>query len=110
MHKLNLTIIMLNNDGGGIFSYLPQAKEPKHFEKLFGTPTGLNYEHAVRMYDGQYTKINDWEDFRIAVKDSINNEGLNVIEIPTDRAKNTSSHREMWGHVSREINNFLQDV
>ncbi|MBS4202481.1 2-succinyl-5-enolpyruvyl-6-hydroxy-3-cyclohexene-1-carboxylic-acid synthase [Lederbergia citrea] len=110
LHKLNINIILLNNDGGGIFSYLPQAKEPKYFELLYGTPTGLNYEHAVQMYHGQYTKIFDWDGFKLAILEAVSHEGLNVIEIPTDRAKNLESHREMWQHVSREINNYLQDV
>ena len=35
-----LTVILVNNDGGGIFSFLPQASEKTHFEDLFGTPTG----------------------------------------------------------------------
>ena len=110
MYKLNLTIILLNNDGGGIFSYLPQSEEPKHFELLFGTPTGLNYEHAVRMYQGQYTKIGEWQGFRAAVLDAVKGEGLKVIEIPTDRDKNITSHREMWKQISWEIDNFLQDT
>ena len=68
----------------------------------------MNMQSECMMVNIQKSMIG--KDFRIAVKDSINHEGLNVIEIPTDRAKNTSSHREMWGHVSREINNFLQDI
>lgn len=110
LHKLNVTIILLNNDGGGIFSYLPQAEEPKHFEVLFGTPTGLNYEHAVRMYHGQYTRVFDWEGYRMAVMDAVSYDGLNVIEVPTDREKNIVSHRAMWERVSREINKYLQGV
>lgn len=110
LHKLNITVVLLNNDGGGIFSYLPQYGEPKHFEVLFGTPTGLNYEHAVQMYHGQYTKILDWEGLKMAILDSVSYEGLNVIEIPTDRERNLTSHREMWQKVSQEINLFLQDA
>ncbi|MCM3113442.1 2-succinyl-5-enolpyruvyl-6-hydroxy-3-cyclohexene-1-carboxylic-acid synthase [Lederbergia lenta] len=110
IYNLNINIILLNNDGGGIFSYLPQIKEPKHFEVLFGTPTGLNFEHAVKLYHGQYTRINDWESFQVAMIDAANYEGLNVIEIPTDRAENTASHRRIWEQVSREINKYLQSV
>ena len=43
IHKLNLIILLLNNDGGGIFRYLPQSKE-NHFEHLFLTPQGINFE------------------------------------------------------------------
>src|SRR6266566_5956860 len=53
LHELNLTIVLINNDGGGIFSFLPQAAYPEHFERLFGTPTGLDFRLAVQMYGGQ---------------------------------------------------------
>jgi 2-succinyl-5-enolpyruvyl-6-hydroxy-3-cyclohexene-1-carboxylate synthase len=43
LHQLNITIILINNDGGGIFSFLPQAGLPRHFETLFGTPIGLDF-------------------------------------------------------------------
>ena len=46
MHNLNITIIVVNNNGGGIFSFLPQRDEEQHFELLFGTPTNLTFEHA----------------------------------------------------------------
>ncbi|KPV48182.1 2-succinyl-5-enolpyruvyl-6-hydroxy-3-cyclohexene-1-carboxylate synthase, partial [Kouleothrix aurantiaca] len=42
LHQIDATIVLLNNDGGGIFSFLPQAADPEHFEALFGTPTGLD--------------------------------------------------------------------
>ncbi|MCJ7842707.1 2-succinyl-5-enolpyruvyl-6-hydroxy-3-cyclohexene-1-carboxylic-acid synthase [Lederbergia sp. NSJ-179] len=110
LYKLNITIIILNNDGGGIFSYLPQAESKQHFEVLFGTPIGLNYEHAVQLYQGQYTKITDWEKFSMVIEEAASYEGLNVIEIPTDRSKNLASHRKMWDRVSREITTYLQGV
>lgn len=110
MYKLNIHILLINNDGGGIFSFLPQANEAKHFELLFGTPTGLDFEHAVKMYGGKYKNIADWTEFEQAIKQTSHQEGLNVIEIQTDREKNAASHRQIWQHVSREIYNFLQDV
>ena len=47
-----LTVVLLNNDGGGIFSFLPQASDEPYYEKLFGTPTGLNFEYASKLYGG----------------------------------------------------------
>ena len=47
INNINLNIVLLNNDGGGIFSYLPQkASAEAYFERLFGTPTGLNFEYT----------------------------------------------------------------
>ena len=55
-HNLNLTIILHNNDGGGIFEYLPQ-KGTKHFDYLFSTSQGLDYSGAATLYGCGYTKI-----------------------------------------------------
>ena len=52
MHDIHLNIVILNNDGGGIFSYLPQKQSASdYFEQLFGTPTGLNFEHTALLYN-----------------------------------------------------------
>jgi 2-succinyl-5-enolpyruvyl-6-hydroxy-3-cyclohexene-1-carboxylate synthase len=107
MHHLNINIILINNNGGGIFSFLPQAKEPKHFETLFGTPTDLNFEHAARLYDGRYTKVQNWDDFHSAVSKALEWKGLNVVEVPTDRNLNVQAHRKMWNQVSQEISDCL---
>ncbi|TCL46516.1 2-succinyl-5-enolpyruvyl-6-hydroxy-3-cyclohexene-1-carboxylate synthase [Thermolongibacillus altinsuensis] len=109
LQSLNATIIVLNNNGGGIFSFLPQASEPKHFEKLFGTPTDLQFEHVVRMYDGQYEKVETWEQFRTAVVQATSSEGLHVIEIPSSREENVKIHRNLWKSVSQEISIFLRE-
>src|SRR5215469_3795203 len=57
LYQLNLTVVLINNDGGGIFSFLPQAAYPEHFEQLFGTPTGLDFRLAVQMFGGQFQRI-----------------------------------------------------
>ncbi|WP_191560502.1 2-succinyl-5-enolpyruvyl-6-hydroxy-3-cyclohexene-1-carboxylic-acid synthase [Metabacillus idriensis] len=103
MHKLNLTIILVNNDGGGIFSFLPQSKEEKHFETLFGTPSGLDFKHAADMYDGTYASPANWNDFRSSVAAAIDKKGLNIIEIRTNRHTRVKIHRELMNRVSQEI-------
>lgn len=107
-HKININIILLNNDGGGIFSHLQQAENGTHFELLFGTPTGLNFKHAAALYGAQYSKVFSWEDLEASILDAVQNEGINIIEIPTDRNKNLQNHRSLWQNVSQEINQFFQ--
>jgi 2-succinyl-5-enolpyruvyl-6-hydroxy-3-cyclohexene-1-carboxylate synthase len=104
LHRLNLTIVLINNDGGGIFSFLPQAAYPEHFEQLFGTPTGLDFRLVVQMYDGQYQKVESWEQFRKEVRQGLNIGGLHVIEIPTERASNVKMHRQLWEVVGKALN------
>lgn len=103
LQKLNVTIVLINNNGGGIFSFLPQSKVEKHFEALFGTPTHMDYEHAVKLYDGKYTLAPNWHEFRSAVVNSLKTDGLKVIEVPTNREENEVLHRKLWNNVSQEM-------
>jgi 2-succinyl-5-enolpyruvyl-6-hydroxy-3-cyclohexene-1-carboxylate synthase len=107
LHKLNLTIIVINNDGGGIFSFLPQADYPEHFEQLFGTPLGLDYSNAAKMYNGTYQRVANWEQFRTAVQRGTQNGGLHIVEIPTERTSNVRMHRELWKSVQDALKNLL---
>jgi len=104
LHGLNLTIVLINNDGGGIFSFLPQAAYPEHFEQLFGTPTGLDFRLAVEMYGGQYQKVENWEQFRKLVSRGLHTGGLHVIEVQTERTSNVKMHRQIWEVVGTALN------
>lgn len=103
LHQLDLTIVLVNNDGGGIFSFLPQASYPEHFEQLFGTPTGLDFEPVVRMYGGNFIRAATWEQFREALTRSFEVGGLNVIEVRTDRERNVTMHRDLWRAVDQAL-------
>src|SRR6266480_1418000 len=105
LHRLNLTIILINNDGGGIFSFLPQAAYPEHFEQLFGTPTGLDFRLAVEMFGGRFQRVENWESFRKAVNQGLHTGGLDVIEIPAERTSNVKMHRQLWEVVKKAIDN-----
>ncbi|RFU66306.1 2-succinyl-5-enolpyruvyl-6-hydroxy-3-cyclohexene-1-carboxylic-acid synthase [Peribacillus glennii] len=107
LQKTNLTILLINNDGGGIFSFLPQASEKEYFETLFGTPHGLDFSHAVALYDGNYTKAESWDEFAAAFTKSFAIPGLKVIEVQTARDSNVLKHRELWRFVSQEIKQSL---
>jgi 2-succinyl-5-enolpyruvyl-6-hydroxy-3-cyclohexene-1-carboxylate synthase len=106
-HQLNLIIVLINNDGGGIFSFLPQAAYPEHFEQLFGTPTGLDFRLAVEMYGGQFQKIDGWELFRKAMNRGLSTGGLHVIEVPTERTSNVKMHRQLWEATEKAISETL---
>lgn len=103
LHQLNATIVLLNNDGGGIFSFLPQATHPKHFEQLFGTPHGLNFEPAAQVYGAQYAQPKDWPAFQQAIRTSLATPGLHIVEVRTDRDRNVTLHRAVWPKVSDAV-------
>ncbi|GBF12259.1 2-succinyl-5-enolpyruvyl-6-hydroxy-3-cyclohexene-1-carboxylic-acid synthase [Tepidibacillus sp. HK-1] len=110
LHQLNATIVLINNNGGGIFSFLPQSKQEKHFELLFGTPLDLEFEHVVKMYGGRYKRIKDWQEFRLAVNQSLSTVGLDVIEILTNRQENEQLHRKLWHSLSEKISKWKVQV
>lgn len=104
LHELNATIILLNNDGGGIFSFLSQASEaPEHFEQLFGTPHGLDFRHMAALYGARFHSVADWGEFRQRLAESTGGSGLSIIELRTDRERNVAMHREIWRAISGDL-------
>ncbi|WP_210364809.1 2-succinyl-5-enolpyruvyl-6-hydroxy-3-cyclohexene-1-carboxylic-acid synthase [Bacillus sp. REN3] len=108
LYNLDINILLINNNGGGIFSFLPQADEPKHFEKLFGTPLDLDFSHVVAMYGGKYDAIKDWDHFSEVLNENKGIHGLKVMEIQTARDRNLTEHRDLWKSVSREISEMVK--
>ncbi len=102
-HKLDATIILLNNDGGGIFSFLPQAAGVEGFEQLFGTPTGLDFAPVARMYGCEFETVASWPAFRQAVSASLSAPGVQIVELRTDRDRNVVLHREVWKAVKEAL-------
>jgi 2-succinyl-5-enolpyruvyl-6-hydroxy-3-cyclohexene-1-carboxylate synthase len=105
LHQLDLIVVLINNDGGGIFSFLPQAAYPEHFEQLFGTPLGLDFQHAARLYDGTFCQAQDWTQFRDAIQHGIHSGGLHIIEVRTQREQNVAMHRQLWQVVKSALQN-----
>lgn len=103
LHGLRATIVLLNNDGGGIFSFMPQAAVPEHFEALFGTPTGLEFKFAAQLYGTGFTRADDWKTFRGSIHDGLASKGLEVIEMRTKRDRNVALHREVWAAVEQAL-------
>ncbi|QNU03039.1 2-succinyl-5-enolpyruvyl-6-hydroxy-3-cyclohexene-1-carboxylic-acid synthase [Peribacillus butanolivorans] len=103
LQKQNITILLINNDGGGIFSFLPQANDREHFETLFGTPHGLDFSHTAQLYGGKYSKVQNWDELKQVFTESFEIQGLKIIEVPTERESNLQKHRNLWNFVSQEI-------
>ncbi|GAA3320145.1 hypothetical protein GCM10020331_029930 [Ectobacillus funiculus] len=110
LHNLNATIVVINNDGGGFFSFFCRNMQRRSiFEALFGTPLGLDYEHVVNMYHGVFSRPKKtWEQFRSAVANGISSNGLHVIEIRTNRESNLQMHRALWATISTSVTERLR--
>ena len=101
--EINATIVVVNNDGGGIFSFLPQAEHPAHFEKVYGTPHGLTFGSVAELYGLEYTRVSTWEEFGEAVDRETSDMGTSIIEVPSSRERNVALHREAWAAASNAL-------
>ncbi|WP_446935837.1 2-succinyl-5-enolpyruvyl-6-hydroxy-3-cyclohexene-1-carboxylic-acid synthase [Lysinibacillus fusiformis] len=100
--ECNLTIIVMNNDGGGIFSYLPQSTVEAHYEDLFGTPTALEFHDIAHMYNMDYIRVDTISELSEKFS-SDKKRPLRLIEIFTDRAENVQAHRALWNRINAEF-------
>jgi 2-succinyl-5-enolpyruvyl-6-hydroxy-3-cyclohexene-1-carboxylate synthase len=91
--EVDLRILVVDNDGGGIFSFLPQASalDRGRFEKLFGTPHGTEIEAIAAAHRIPATTVDSIEDLRRA----INRPGPSVTRVGTDRDENVRVHAEL---------------
>jgi len=96
---LNITFVVLNNGGGGIFSYLPQVGL-EEFERGWLTPTELDFSHAARMYGLEYQKVKCSEDFDAAFAAALAHNGPDLIEVTVDREVSVARHKAYWAAVA----------
>ncbi len=99
-----LTIVLLNNDGGGIFSFLPIAEHGAEveFERLFRTPHGFDFATAARAYGANHTRVSDWEGYREALRRAFEKKaaepgraGVEIIEVPIERDANLAHWHDL---------------
>jgi 2-succinyl-5-enolpyruvyl-6-hydroxy-3-cyclohexene-1-carboxylate synthase len=90
---LKLTIVLLNNDGGGIFHFLPLAGEDDVFEEHVATPTGLDFSRAAVLFGCEHRPVADADDFGTALDQALGAEATTILEVRTDRVENLALHR-----------------
>lgn len=90
-----VVVVVVNNDGGGIFSFLPQAGQDDVFEPLFGTPHGYTFEAAARMFGLEYHHPDTPEAFIEAYHAASSGDRPVLIEVTTDRAANYRLHCQL---------------
>jgi 2-succinyl-5-enolpyruvyl-6-hydroxy-3-cyclohexene-1-carboxylate synthase len=91
---------VLNNDGGGIFEFLPQAGEidRDEFEAILGTPLGIDPAKVAALHGLRHTLVRDLADLASAAED-----GTALIEIPVDRRRNVEVHRGITDRAAEAL-------
>jgi 2-succinyl-5-enolpyruvyl-6-hydroxy-3-cyclohexene-1-carboxylate synthase len=93
--RLSLTIVVLNNDGGGIFHFLPVSGERDAFEQHVATPHGVEFSRVAALYDLGYERPTSIGELQATVERTIRSPGVTLIEVRTDREENLSLHRRV---------------
>ena len=90
-----MVIVLLNNDGGGIFSFLPIAEHADVFERCFGTPHGMTFEHAASLFGLDYARPTSGDEFVRAYEGARRRTGATLIEVQTRRRENYDLHASL---------------
>jgi 2-succinyl-5-enolpyruvyl-6-hydroxy-3-cyclohexene-1-carboxylate synthase len=101
--RVDVTFVVINNDGGGIFSFLPQASLPEHFETLFGTPQSVDFEAFASFHGCHYDLLGAASDLSGLLAASFERGGSNIIEVRTDRAANVELHEKLHRAVADSL-------
>jgi 2-succinyl-5-enolpyruvyl-6-hydroxy-3-cyclohexene-1-carboxylate synthase len=100
---LALTIVLLNNDGGGIFHFLPVAGQTDAFEEHVATPHGLDFAAVAGLYGCGFTRPADVPQLRAAIENALDASQTTIIEVRTNREENLALHRRISAAVDAAI-------
>jgi 2-succinyl-5-enolpyruvyl-6-hydroxy-3-cyclohexene-1-carboxylate synthase len=100
---LALTIVLLNNGGGGIFDFLPVSGLRDIYEHHVATPTGLEFQQAAALYGLQYARTDNRDALTAALDSGLAAPVSTLIEVPGDRAANLALHQRINSAVARAL-------
>lgn len=99
----HLSVVVVDNDGGGIFSFLPQAAAvpAERFERLWGTPHGRDLTAVASAYGVPARRVADLAELRAIVSDPP--EGVSVAVVATDRSANVAAHDRLNAAIAGAV-------
>jgi 2-succinyl-5-enolpyruvyl-6-hydroxy-3-cyclohexene-1-carboxylate synthase len=99
--NVDLKIVVVDNKGGGIFSFLPQSTtlEQERFEQLFGTPHDVNIAQLVQAHGLSCTTVGTVAQ----LKGALGRSGSSVIIVNTDRRQNVADHDAVYAAVAKAL-------
>ena len=106
--NLKLTIVLLNNGGGGIFDFLAvsgsqAALKGDLYTTHIATPTGLDFSLAGSLYGLAYVCVQDIPSLQTALEGALAGSGSSIIEVRSERTNNVAVHRQLWEAVKEGI-------
>ena len=102
---LDLVIVVLDDDGGGIFSFLPIAQqlEAAQFDRLLGTPHGLDLSRVADLFELEYARARSAEELEKAIATGLQRGGVCLVHVPLDREQNEARFRELIRLIAQTV-------
>ena len=97
-----IVLVVVNNDGGGIFHFLPISQQKTVFERYFATPHGRTFHGAAQMFGIDYHRPASMHDFIVTYRRALVAERSSLIEVQTNRVQNRLLHQEIERAVRKE--------
>lgn len=103
-----ITVVLVNNNGGGIFQHLPIAQFEPPFEKFFATPQDVDFGKLCSAYGVEHHVVENWIQFRQLVSGSAERaNGVRVLEVKTDRARDVAFRKRIFAEAARAMDALL---
>ncbi len=98
-----LLVVVIDNGGGGIFSFLPIAQfgDAVGFDEHFLTPSGVDLEALCHAAGLRCETVTGWEHFATACKEGLAREGVSVVRVPVDRERSVARFRALVDVAAR---------
>jgi 2-succinyl-5-enolpyruvyl-6-hydroxy-3-cyclohexene-1-carboxylate synthase len=98
----SLTIVLINNAGGGIFEHLPVAQFNPPFEEFFATPQKVDFAKLCAAYGIEHVAVGDWDQLGTHLEHLPAN-GVRVLEIVTDRKLDAATRKQLFADLAAEL-------
>jgi 2-succinyl-5-enolpyruvyl-6-hydroxy-3-cyclohexene-1-carboxylate synthase len=98
----HLTIVLINNNGGGIFEMLPIAQFDPPFEEFFATPQSIDFAQLSATYDVVHELIQDWQHLRDLLN-PLPSQGIRILEVRTDRHRDATWRKTALDRIATAI-------
>jgi len=97
--KGSLTVVLINNRGGGIFDHLPVAQFEPPFEEFFATPQEADFARLCSAYGAEHVSVRDWTHFSELVA-TLPASGIRMLEVMTDRKADAAFRKQLFAEVA----------
>ena len=98
----SLTVVLINNNGGGIFEHLPVAKFDPPFEEFFATPQSVNFATLCAAHQVEHIAVRDLAHLSKLVSE-LPSQGFRVLEITTDRKRDAAFRKKLFAQSAAKL-------